>query len=197
MQACKWAVPLAHSSQRTGLIVPQTALMSITSSALPSASTSPHTAAMPSVLLVSRASVPTAAVRCRSDSIDDCVADCAIHSSCGCAFFREGDGPEVTRRGWCSLTTADCSDAVVGAQVDYTRTRTAISKCSYSASAQVMAGWPDEPYDGIDWFAVWEDVCTHPEPFTYQRKNTFCGPACVVPGTHTTMCAPQLSCHVV
>ena len=117
------------------------------------------------------------------------MADCANHVKCGCAFFRVDENTQ-SRSGWCSLSTAECADPIVGAQVDYTRAHTAISKCSYSASADTMARWPDEPYDGIDWFAVWEDVCAYPHPYTYHNKNTFCGPECVVPGTHTSMYAP-------
>eukprot|EP00892_Ulva_mutabilis_P009898 jgi/Ulvmu1/7280/UM035_0068.1 len=121
-----------------------------------------------------------------SDSIEDCMADCASDPDCGCAFFRISDNMPESRGGWCSLSTADCADPVVGAQVDYTRAHSAIAKCSYSASADVMARWPEEPYEGIDWFAEWADVCAYPDPYMYHHKNTFCGPDCIVPGTYTS-----------
>jgi hypothetical protein len=73
--------------------------------------------------------------------------------------------------------------------MDYTRIVTAIVKCSYEASGDVEESWPDDTYDGIDWFGIWDDVCQSPGTFTFEEQNTFCGPACVLPGTTTTKCA--------
>lgn len=83
---------------------------------------------------------------CRSDSMKSCVDDCEDNDDCGCAFWRPSDHDSS---GYCALTTAECSDPIVGAQVDYTRIRTAIIKCSYTASDDVREDWPDETYDGV------------------------------------------------
>jgi hypothetical protein len=45
------------------------------------------------------------------------------------------------------------------------------------------------------WYGVWDFVCENPEPFEH-KKNTFCGPACVLNGTYTTMCASLPALHL-
>jgi hypothetical protein len=82
---------------------------------------------------------------CRVDNIESCIADCMANDACGCAFYRPSDRQPV---GYCALTNAECSDPTIGAQVDYTRIRTAIVKCGYNAPAAVEEAWPDETYDG-------------------------------------------------
>ena len=86
-----------------------------------------------------------AATVCRTDSLESCIDDCKANEECGCAFWRPHDRKPIS---YCALTTAECSDPTIGAQIDYTRIRTAIVKCGYSASAPVQEGWSDETYDG-------------------------------------------------
>lgn len=43
--------------------------------------------------------------------------------------------------------------------MDFTRIRSAITKCGYRAPNNVRASWPDDPYDPVDWFGIWDDVC--------------------------------------
>lgn len=74
------------------------------------------------------------------------MADCKANDECGCAFWRPHDRKPF---GYCALTNSECSDPTIGAQIDYTRIRTAIVKCGYSASASVQEGWPEETYDGV------------------------------------------------
>lgn len=134
---------------------------------------------------------------CRSLNLEECMADCAASGSCGCAYFRVNEESVLPGSGWCSLTTADCADPVIGAQPDHTRVRSAIVKCGYQASPAVKATWPKQTFDGVDWFGVWEDTCEYKEPFTHMQKNSFCGPACVVPGTHTSLCVPSALCAAI
>lgn len=94
---------------------------------------------------------------CRSPSIDACASDCKANKNCGCAFFRPTNF--MTGSGFCALSNVECSEAAIGTEVDFTRIRSAITKCGYRASSSVRESWPDDAYDPVDWFGIWDDVC--------------------------------------
>lgn len=94
---------------------------------------------------------------CRSKSINACAADCKANKDCGCAFFRPTNFK--TGSGFCALSNVECETASIGTEVDFTRIRSAIAKCGYRASKAVKDSWPDDPYDPVDWFGIWDDVC--------------------------------------
>ena len=80
---------------------------------------------------------------------------------CGCAYYRLDDYPPLAE-GLCALTTVPCDQVAIGATHDATLTHTAFHKCAYEASAAAEAAFPEEPYDWIDWYGVWDFVYALP-----------------------------------
>eukprot|EP00892_Ulva_mutabilis_P006294 jgi/Ulvmu1/4036/UM019_0013.1 len=128
----------------------------------------------------------------QSPSIESCAADCKANANCGCAFFRPTNFR--TGSGFCALSNVECEAAAIGTEVDFTRIRSAITKCGYRASQAVRNSWPEDPYDPVDWFGIWDDVCGGGGQFTFEDSNTFCGPDCVLPGVHTVRFGTREMC---
>jgi hypothetical protein len=128
---------------------------------------------------------------CRSNGIDECQADCEKDERCGCAYFRINDRPDVSwSSAWCALTTVACDNTTTGAVYDATRTHFAIHKCKYNPLPEAVAAWVDKPLYWVDWYGTWDYVCETRLPYPHLRKNTFCGPDCVLAGAPTTLCVP-------
>lgn len=87
-----------------------------------------------------------------------CITDCANDDRCGCAYWRLDDFPPLEAEGYCALTTVPCDQPDIGATHDATRTHTAFHKCAYEPSAADEAQFPEEAYEWIDWYGVWDFV---------------------------------------
>lgn len=122
--------------------------------------------------------------------MDECQADCEAEADCACAYHRVDDQPDPERGvAWCALTNVPCENAEIGATYDATQTHFAIHKCGFEVTPEIEEGWPDEPYDWIDWYGIWDFVCEARDPFEYTFVNSHCGPDCVLAGAPSTMCA--------